>query len=41
MALRFHLQLSEWIKSKTEVTANACEDVEQWKHFSIAGGKTN
>jgi hypothetical protein len=29
---------SEWLRSKTQVTADADEDVEKEKHSSIAGG---
>jgi hypothetical protein len=29
---------SEWLRSKTQVTANAGEDVEKEEHSSIAGG---
>jgi hypothetical protein len=29
---------SEWLRSKTQVTADAGEDVEKKKHSSIAGG---
>jgi hypothetical protein len=36
--LRFHLTKSEWLKSKTQVTADAGEDVEKEEHSSIAGG---
>jgi hypothetical protein len=29
---------SEWLRSKTQVTADAVEDVEKEEHFSIFGG---
>ena len=32
------LDQSEWLRSKTQVTADAGEDVEQGEHSSIAGG---
>jgi hypothetical protein len=32
---------SEWLRSKTRVTANAGEDVEKEEHSSIAGGIAN
>ena len=32
---------SEWLKSKTQVTADVGEDVEKEEHSSIAGGITN
>jgi hypothetical protein len=35
--LRFHLT-PELLGSKTQVTADAGEDVEKEEHFSIAGG---
>jgi hypothetical protein len=35
--LRFHLHLSEWLRSKIQVTADAGEDVEKEGHSSIAG----
>jgi hypothetical protein len=35
------LQLSEWLRSKTQLTVHAGDDVEQGEHFSIAGGSTN
>jgi hypothetical protein len=37
--LRFHLiYQSEWLKSKTQVTADAGNDVEKEAHSSIVGG---
>ena len=37
--LRFHPDtLLEWLRSKTQVTAHAGEDVEQEEHSSIVGG---
>jgi hypothetical protein len=36
--LRFISHQSEWLRSKTQVTADAGEDVEEEKHSSIAGG---
>jgi hypothetical protein len=36
--LRFHLNQSEWLRSKIQVTADAGEDVEKEEHFSFAGG---
>ena len=38
MALRFHLITDRMAKIKTQVTANAGEDVEKEEHSSIAGG---
>jgi hypothetical protein len=38
--LRFHLT-PEWLRSKTQVTADAGEDVEKEEHSSIAGGIIN
>ena len=32
------LHSSKWLRSKTPMTANAGDDVEEGKHFSIAGG---
>ena len=32
---------SEWLRLKTLMIAYAAEDVEQWKHLSIAGGNVN
>ena len=32
---------SRWLRSKTQETAHAGEDVEQGKHSSIAGGSAN
>jgi hypothetical protein len=32
---------SEWLKSKTQVTADAGKDVEEKEHSSIAGGIAN
>ena len=37
-SLRFHLTQSEWLRSKTQVTADAGEDVKKEEHSSIAGG---
>ena len=39
--LRFHLNQSEWLRSKSQVTADAGEDVEKEEHFSITGGIAN
>ena len=39
--LRFHPTLSEWLKSKSQVTVDAGEDVEKEKHLSTAGGFTS
>jgi hypothetical protein len=36
--LRFHLTPVRMAKSKTQVTADAGEDVEKEEHSSIAGG---
>jgi hypothetical protein len=36
--LRFHLHLSEWLRSKTQVTADVGKDVEKEEHSSAAGG---
>jgi hypothetical protein len=36
--LRFHLKAVKWLRSKTQVTADAGKDVEKEKHSSIAGG---
>jgi hypothetical protein len=36
-----HANLSEWLKSKTQVNAHAGEDVEQEEHPSISGGYAN
>lgn len=38
MNLRF---LSEWLRSKPQVTAYSREDVEQGEHFSIVNGSAN
>jgi hypothetical protein len=35
------LHLSEWLKSITQVTAHAGEDMEQGEHPSIAVGSAN
>jgi hypothetical protein len=32
---------SEWLRSKTQVTADASKDVEKEEHSSIAGGIAN
>jgi hypothetical protein len=32
-----HISQSEWVRSKTRVTADACKDVEKEQHSSIAG----
>jgi hypothetical protein len=37
MTLRFHSHQSEWLRSKTQVTADACKDVEKEEHSSIVG----
>ena len=37
--LRFHL--TEWLRSKIQVTADAGEDVEKEEHSSISGGITS
>jgi len=39
--LRFPLRQSEWLRSKTQVTADVGEDVEKEEHSSIAGGIAN
>jgi hypothetical protein len=36
MTLRFHL--TEWLRSKTQVTTDAGEDMEEEEHSSIASG---
>ena len=36
--LRFHLTKSEWLKSKTQVTADAGKDVEKEEHSCIVVG---
>jgi hypothetical protein len=36
--LRFHLTPVRMAKIKTQVTADAGEDVEKEEHFSISGG---
>jgi hypothetical protein len=36
--LRFHLTQSEWLRSKTQVTADASKDVEKEEHSSVVGG---
>ena len=36
--LRFHLTPVKWVRSKTQVTTDAIEDVEKEEHSSIAGG---
>ena len=42
MTLRYTiLHLSEWLGSKTLITAYAGEDVEKEEHSFIAGGNTN
>jgi hypothetical protein len=38
MTPRFYLNQSEWLRSKTQVTADAGKDVEKEEHSSIAGG---
>jgi hypothetical protein len=40
MTLRFQYQ-SEWLRSKTQVTADVGEDVEKKEHSSIAGWTAN
>ena len=35
--LRFHLNQSEWLRSKIQVTADAGVDVEKKEHSSIVG----
>ena len=41
-ALRsYTLHMSEWLRSKTQGTAHAGEDVEQEDHSSITGGSAN
>ena len=39
--LRLYLTQSEWLKSKTQVTADAGKNVEKEEHSSIAGGIAN
>jgi hypothetical protein len=34
--LRFHLTSVRWLRSKTQVTADAVKDMEKEKHSSIA-----
>ena len=36
--LRFTSHQSEWLRSKTQVTADAGEDVKNKEHSSISGG---
>jgi hypothetical protein len=36
--MKFHLNQSEWLRSKIQVTADAGEDMEKEEHSSIAGG---
>ena len=36
--LRFHLTPVRWLRSKTQVAADAGKDVEKEKHSSIVGG---
>jgi hypothetical protein len=36
--LRFHLDHSEWLRSKTKVTADAVKVVQKEEHSSIADG---
>jgi len=36
--LRFHPHQSEWLRSKTQVTTDAGEDLEKKEHSSIVGG---
>jgi hypothetical protein len=36
--LRIHLTLSEWLRSKIQVPADAGEDVKKEEHSSIVGG---
>jgi hypothetical protein len=38
MTLIFSLQQSEWVRSKTQVTVDAGEDVEKEEHPSISSG---
>jgi hypothetical protein len=38
ITLRFHLTPVRWLKSKTQVTADAGEDVSKEGHSSIVGG---
>jgi hypothetical protein len=40
-SLRFHLYQSEWLRLKTQVTADAEEDVEKEEHSSIVGKTLN
>jgi hypothetical protein len=35
--LRFHLTPVKWVRSKTQVTADAGKDVEKGEHYSIVG----
>ena len=41
MILRFFLYPSEWLRSKTQVTADAGKDVKQEEQSSIAGRSEN
>ena len=36
--LRFHLKPVGWLRSKTQMTIDAGEDVEKEEHFSTVGG---
>lgn len=41
MNLKFHSHQSDWLRSKTQITARADEDVEKEEHFSTDGGIAN
>ena len=36
--LKFHAHQSEWLRSKTKVTADAGENVEKEEYSSVSGG---
>ena len=38
MNLKFHSHQSDWLRSKTQITARADEDVEKEEHFSMDDG---
>ena len=38
---RFHLHQSEWLSTRTRVTAHVGENVEKKEHYSIDGGDGN
>jgi len=41
VTLRFHLYLSQWLRSTKYVKTPAGEDVEEGKHSSMADGSAN